>query len=115
MGSKPWREELGDVDEDGGHLYDRVKMLYKEGYKPKSVLPQGMEDAISIISNLSSPCLKHEFSYSQQFCFVTNVATVPDSSFSEHERPPPPEQEANASTGESSNAGGYPCQSTNHC
>ena len=33
VGSKPQKEDRGDVDEDGGHLYDWVKMLYEEGYK----------------------------------------------------------------------------------
>ena len=63
VGSKPCKEDRGDIDEHRGHLYDRVEMLYKEGYEPKPVLTQGMEDAISIISNLSPPCLKHWFSY----------------------------------------------------
>ena len=66
MGSKPKKEDHGDVDEDGGHLYDRVKMLYEEVYEQKPLLTQGMEDAISIISNLSPPCLQYEFLLSPQ-------------------------------------------------
>ena len=66
VGSKPQKENQGDVDEGGGHLNDRVKILYVEGYKPKTVLTQGMEDVISIISNLLSPCLQCESSYPQQ-------------------------------------------------
>ena len=31
VGSKPQREDWGDVNEDGSHLYDRVEMLYEEG------------------------------------------------------------------------------------
>ena len=41
-------------------------MLYVEGSKPKTVLTQGVEDVISIISNLLSPCLQCESSYPQQ-------------------------------------------------
>ena len=74
-------------------------MLYQEGYKAKTVLTQGMEDATSIISSLSLPCLQHEFSCHQQSCLVTYVASLLDSSFSEHEGPPPPEWEASVGTG----------------
>ena len=35
--------------------------MYEEGYEPKPMLTQGMEDAILIVGNLSPPCLKHEF------------------------------------------------------
>ena len=62
VGSEPQKEDQGDVDEDGGHLYNRVKMLYNEAYEPKPLLTQGMEDAILIISNLSPPCPQHAFS-----------------------------------------------------
>ena len=65
VGSKPHKEDRGDIDEDRDHLYDRIKMLYEEDYEPGPVLTQGMEDAISIISNLSPSCLKHELSYPQ--------------------------------------------------
>ena len=91
VGSKPQKEDRGDVEKDGGHLYDRLKMLYKEIYEPKPVLIQGMEDTISIISNLFPPYLQHEFSYAQQSCPVTNVISIMDSYFSEHEGPPSPE------------------------
>ena len=63
LGSKPQKEDKGDIDEDGGHLYDRINMLYKEDYEPEPVLTQRMDDGISIISNLSPSCLKHELSY----------------------------------------------------
>ena len=53
VGSKPQKEDQGDIDEDGGHLYDRMKMPYEEGYELEPVLTEGMEDAISIRSNLS--------------------------------------------------------------
>ena len=61
VGSKHWKEDQGDIDENGGHLYNRIKMFYREGHKPDPVLTHGMEDAISIVSNISPPCLKHEF------------------------------------------------------
>ena len=63
MGSKPQREDKMGVDEDGGDLYNRVKMLYEEGYEALPVLTQGTEDALLIVSNLSPPCLQHKFSY----------------------------------------------------
>ena len=74
-------------------------MLYEEGYKPKPVLTQGMEDAISIVSNLTPSCLKQEFPYPQQSFLIAIVTSLLDPSFSEHEGPPPPESEASVSTG----------------
>ena len=99
---KPWKEDHSDIDDDGGLLYDRVKMLYVEGYEPKPVLTEGTEYALSIVSNLSPTCLQHEFLLPpQQLCPIANMTSLPDSSFSEHEGPPPP-------GGESSNPGSYP-------
>ena len=66
-------------------------MLYEEGYELKPVLTQEMEDAILIVSNLSPPCLKHEFPYAQQSCLITNVTFLTDPSFSEDKGPFPPE------------------------
>ena len=83
----------------GAHLYDKVKMLYEEGYEPKPVLTQEMEDAIFIVSNLSSPCLQHEFYYPPTDCPITNMAFLPDYSFSEHEGPLPLEWEGNVGKG----------------
>ena len=37
---------LGEVDEEGGHLYKHLKMMYKEGYHPEPVQTQGTQDAI---------------------------------------------------------------------
>ena len=91
VGSKPHMEDCNDIDEDEVHLYIRVKMLYEEGYKPKPVLTQGTEDTILIISSLSPPHLQHAFYYPQQSCPTNNMASLLDSSFSEHEGPPPPE------------------------
>ena len=31
VGSKPWKKDRGDIDEDRGHWFDRIKMLYEEG------------------------------------------------------------------------------------
>ena len=28
VGFKPWKEDGGDIEENGGHLYDRIKMLF---------------------------------------------------------------------------------------
>ena len=47
----------------GSHLYDQVKMMYKEGYEPSPVFTQGTEDAIAIVSNLSPFIIQHEFFY----------------------------------------------------
>ena len=75
VGSKSQKEDRGDIDEDGGHLYDRIKMMYEEGYDPEPVLTQGTEDAISLVSNLSPPCLKHEFSYPPTVLSIANVTS----------------------------------------
>ena len=40
-GSKPQKEDRGDVDEGGGHLYNWVKMMYEEGYGPSAVFHSG--------------------------------------------------------------------------
>ena len=53
-GSKPQREDWGVVDEEGDHLYDCIKMLYEDDFCPEPVLTQGMEDAIALVSELSS-------------------------------------------------------------
>ena len=46
---------------EGGHLFECVKMLYEEDYHPEPMQTQGTEDAISLVSSLSSSCLEHEF------------------------------------------------------
>ena len=61
MGSQ--MEDQGEVDEKGGHLYDCIKMLYEEDFCLEPVLAHTMEDAIALVSNLSSFCLKYEFAY----------------------------------------------------
>ena len=53
VGSKLQMEDQGEVGEEGGHLYDHIKMVYEEDFCPESVLTQGMEDAIVLVSNLS--------------------------------------------------------------
>ena len=63
VGSKPQKEDWGDVDEDRGHLYNQVKMQYEEGYELSPVFTQGMEDAISIVSNLSTFYIQDELYY----------------------------------------------------
>ena len=80
MGSKSCKDDRGHIDVDGGHLYDMIKMLYKEDYEPEPVLTQGMEDAISVLSNLPPPCLKNDFSYPRQSYLITNVTFFLDSS-----------------------------------
>ena len=57
----------------GAICVTKIKMMYEEGYYPETVLTQEMEDAISLISNLSLPYLKHEFSCPQQSCLIANV------------------------------------------
>ena len=54
VGSKPQMGDWGEVDEEGGHLYDPIKMLYKDDFCPEPVLTQGMEDAIVLVSIISS-------------------------------------------------------------
>ena len=65
---------------DGGYLYDKMRMSYEEDYELDPVLTQGMEDAISIISNLSHPCLNYELHYPKQPCLITNGTFPLDSS-----------------------------------
>ena len=62
VGSEPQKEDQGDVDEDGDHLYDQVKMLVEEGYEPSPVFTQEIGDVMSIVSNLSPFYMQHEFS-----------------------------------------------------
>ena len=50
---------LGEVDEEGGHLYKDIKMLYEEDYCQELVQTWGTEDAISLVGSLSSSCLEH--------------------------------------------------------
>ena len=52
-GLQTLEERSREVDEEGGHLYDHIKMLYKEDFHPEPVLTQGMEDSIALVSNLS--------------------------------------------------------------
>ena len=47
-GSKPQTEDQGEIDE-GGHLYDFIKMLYEENFCPEQVKTKGMEDAIALV------------------------------------------------------------------
>ena len=61
VGSKPWKEDQGDIDDNGGHLYNWVKMLYEEGNEPRAVLTQRTEDTILIVSSLSPPYVQHKF------------------------------------------------------
>ena len=61
-GSKPLMEDKEEVDKEGGHLYDHIKMLYEKDFCPKPVLTQRTEDAIALVSSLSPSFLKHEFS-----------------------------------------------------
>ena len=81
VGSKPQKEDQGDIDEDGGHLYNGVKMLYQEGSESSPVFTQGTGDAIVIVSNLSPFYVQHEFSISKQSDSVTNMAFLLGSSF----------------------------------
>ena len=104
VGSKSWKEDVGDIDEDGGHLYDRIKMLCEEGHEPEPVLTHGREGVILIISNLSLPAWSMRFliptasSHNQYDCSPIFF------SFSEWE--------TTGAGGESSNPGGYLCKTT---
>ena len=51
---------FGEVDEEEGHLYECIKMLY-EDYCPEPVQTHVTKDAISLGGNLSPSCLEHEF------------------------------------------------------
>ena len=60
-GSQILSRRLGEVDEEGGHLYGCIKMLYAEDYCLEPVQTQGTEDAISLVSRTS--CYKMKSSY----------------------------------------------------
>ena len=60
VGSKPQKEDKGDIDEDRSHLYDRIKMLYEEDYELEPVLTHRTEDAISVVI---SPLLASSMNY----------------------------------------------------
>ena len=62
-GSKPQLEDQREVDKEGGHLYNCIKILHKGNFCLEPVLIRGMEDVIALVSNLSPSCLKHDFSY----------------------------------------------------
>ena len=53
-GFKYQREDQGEVDEEGDYLYNHIKMLYEDDFCPEPMLTQGMEDAIALVSELSS-------------------------------------------------------------
>ena len=53
-GSKPWREDQGEIDNEGGHLYDHMQMLYEEAFCLEPVQTQGMEDAIGLVQFILS-------------------------------------------------------------
>ena len=93
VASKPQMEDQGKVDEEGGYVYDCIKMLYEENFCPQPMLTQGMEDAIVLVSSLSPSCLKQYFLAPQQSCLLTNVTFLP--LISEHEGSPPLEWETN--------------------
>ena len=46
--SKPQREDWGEIDEEGGHLYDHMKMLYEEDFCLEPVCTQRTEGAIAL-------------------------------------------------------------------
>ena len=51
LGSKPWKGDLGEIDEEGGHLYGHIKILYEENFHPDPVQTQGMEDALALVKS----------------------------------------------------------------
>ena len=57
-GPKSQAEDQGEGDEVGGQLYKCRKMLYEDDYHPELVQTQGTEDAISLVSSLSSLCFE---------------------------------------------------------
>ena len=52
-GSKSQPEDQGEVDEEGRHLCEHIKKLYKENYLSELLHTHGMEDAISLVSSFS--------------------------------------------------------------
>ena len=58
---KSQAEDWGEVDEEGGHLYECIKIIYEEDYHPKPVHTHGMVDALALVSSLSSFYLNPKF------------------------------------------------------
>ena len=66
-GPKSQKEELGEMDEDGGHLYKRIKHLYKEGFEPGKLAIQGTTDSLAWYTSFHCgvelrPSLSHSLS-----------------------------------------------------
>ena len=54
-------EDQGELDEEGGHLYEHIKILCEEDYRPKPVHTHGMAEALALVSSLSPSCLNPKF------------------------------------------------------
>ena len=58
---KSQAEDWGELDEEGGHLHECIKILYKEDYHPEQVHTYGAADTLALVSSLSPSCLNHKF------------------------------------------------------
>ena len=111
-----YQSEAGEVDKEGGHLYECIEMLYKEDYHQELVQIHWMEDAISLVSSLLPSCLEHEFYPCPSPLVLAFTKVVSCLLLSEHKGPPSTKQRAFMSTGEEgSNHYGNPCKPTCHC
>ena len=104
LSSRPYisSRRMGEMGEEGGHLYECIKMFYKDNYHLQPVWIHGTEDAISLVRSISLSCLKHEF-YSCPFpLFPALTKVVYHLLFSDHEGPPSTKWNTLMSTGEES-------------
>ena len=54
-------EDQGEVDEEGGHLYKHIKILYEEDYHPEPVHTHGTVQTLALVSCLSPFFLNPKF------------------------------------------------------
>ena len=103
----------GEVDKEGGHLYNCIKMLYEEAFHPEPVLTQGTEDALNLEVTSPLPTLGMNF-LTPTVLFLINMTFLP--LISEDEGSPPPKWETTVGTGgESSDLGSHLHQPACHC
>ena len=82
--AEDWRE----VDEEGGHLYDSIKILYKEDYHPKPVHTHEMADVLALVSSLSSSCLDPKFHLCPSYFILAHSKVASSLLLSESKGPP---------------------------
>ena len=76
------------MDEERGHLYECINILYEEDYHPEPVHTHRMVDALALVSSLSPSGLSPKF----HLCSSQVILAYPKADshllFSEHEGSP---------------------------